>query len=245
MVEKNRRKFDNLQVINSPSKSVNEISSNLVLQDLKIGERMQLLPISGKVSYAQYIGHIPGISFLVTKPKTLEAFKGQILNVRILLQGNLYTFQAEVMSINKIPTAYMHLNVINKVEKKSIREELRVSLQKEVKIDSTKPFADGTNSLKALLTGISSGGASVETPVQLGVTGDDIFLTASFRVDECEKDISIQCTICQVRGWEDTKTRELILLHGIKFKFSGEEDKAFIEKYVAQQIWYAKTCNMI
>lgn len=245
MAEQNRRKFDNLQIINTPSKSQNEVASKLSLQDLSVGERVQLLPISGKVSYAQYIGHIPGISLLVTKPKTLDAFKDQVLNVRILLQGNLYAFQSAVMNINKMPTAYMHLNFPNKVEIKAIREELRVSLLMDVKVEGKKPFANGSTTSQAVLTDISNGGASMEAPVQLGVAGDKILLTANFKSDESEKKISIPCSLCQVRGWEDIKTRELTLLHGIKFEFTDEEDKVFIERYVAQQIRYAKTCKMI
>ncbi len=243
--EQNRRKFDNLQIISSPSKPQNGTTSKLSLQDLSVGERVQLLPISGRVSYAQYIGHIPGISLLVTTPKALDAFKDQVLNVRILLQGNLYSFQSTIMSMNKVPTAYMHLNYPNKVEIKAIREELRVSMTMDVKVEGKKEFANGDTTLRAILTDISNGGASMEAPVQLGVSGDKIILTANFKIDECEKRISIPCSICQVRGWEDIKTRELTLLHGIKFEFANKEDKAFVERYVAQQIRYAKTCKMI
>jgi len=245
MAEHNRRKFDNLQIINTPSKSKNEITSKLALQDLSVGERVQLLPISGKASYAQYIGHIPNVSLLVTKPKTLDAFKGQVLNVRILLQGNLYAFQSTVMAINKIPTAYMHLNYPNKVEIKAIREERRVSVAMDVKVEGKKPFVNGSNTSQALLTDISNGGASMEADVQLGVAGDKIRLTANFIPDEYDQEISIPCVICQVKGWEDTTTKELTLFHGIKFEFSNEGDRAIIERYVAQQIRYAKTHKMI
>ena len=245
MAEQNRRKFDNLQIASTPSRPQNETTSKLSLQDLSVGERVQLLPISGRVSYAQYIGHIPGTSLLVTTPKALDAFKDQVLNVRILLQGNLYSFQSTIMSMNKVPTAYMHLNYPNKVEIKAIREELRVSMTMDVKVEGKKEFANGDTTLRAILTDISNGGASMEAPVQLGVSGDKIILTANFKTDECEKRISIPCSICQVRGWEDIKTREVTVFHGIKFEFANKEDKAFVERYVAQQIRYAKTCKMI
>jgi len=245
MAEQNRRKFDNLQIINTPSKPENEITSKLALKDLSVGERLQLLPIAGKASYAQYIGHIPGVSLLVTKSKTLNVVKGQVLNVRILLQGNLYVFQSTVMAINEIPTAYIHLNYPNKVEIKAIREERRVSVAMDVKVEAKKAFANGSNASQGLLTDISKGGASMEADVQLGVAGDKILLTANFIPDEYDQEISIPCVICQVKGWEDTITKELTLFHGIKFEFANEGDRAIVERYVAQQIRYAKTCNMI
>jgi len=245
MAEQNRRKFDNLQIINSPSKAPSEITGKLALQDLSVGERLQLLPISGKAAYARYIGHIPGVSLLVTKPKTLNIVTGMVVNVRILLKGNLYSFQSTVMSLNKIPIAYMHLNYPDKVEIKAIREERRVSVAMDVKVEGEKAFANGSNTSQALLTDISNGGASMEAPVQLGVAGDKILLTANFIPGEYDQEISIPCVICQVKGLEDIKTKELTLFHGIKFEFSNEGDRAIIERYVAQQILYAKTCKMI
>jgi len=245
MTEQKRRKFDSLQIINAPSKTKSETEGNLVLQNLSAGDRVQLLPISGRVSYAQYIGHTPGISLLVTTPKTLDAFKGQILNVRILLQGNLYSFQSTIISLNQLPIGYIHLNYPSNVQVKAIREETRVSVMLDVQVEGQKEFANGKTTSQAIITDMSNGGASIEAPVQLGILGDKMTVTANIKTDEFEKKINIPCSICQVRGWEDAQTKELTVLHGIKFEFPNKEDQDFVEKYVAQQILYAQTCKII
>ena len=101
------------------------------------------------------------------------------------------------------------------------------------------------NLSNAILTDFSAGGASLEAPVQFGISGDKIVITGKFKMDESEKTITIPCSICQVRGNEDIKTKDVKLQHGVKFEFVNKEDENFVKNLIAQQIVYAKTRKIL
>ncbi|NOR68778.1 MAG: hypothetical protein GQ532_03625 [Methylomarinum sp.] len=216
-----------------------------LLENLSVGERVQLITNAGQTFYSGYIGYISEKSILIKVPKSLKASKGLCLKIRVLLHGNIYSFQSKVLCLNSVPIVYMHLSYPIDIEVSILREQLRVSMSMEVKVEAKKELSNGSRTANAILTDFSAGGASLEAPVQFGTTGDKITVTGKFKTNENEKTITIPCSICQVRGEEDIKTKDVNLQHGVKFEFVNKEDENFVKNLIAQQIVYAKTRKIL
>lgn len=229
-------------------------NSHIWLEQLAVGNRLQITPMTGSTPihyYSYYIGYAPNSSILVSNPKVNNKhfliLEGQWLNVRLMLRGGLYSFQSTVLHICHEPFDYIHISIPKKINHQDIRAWPRVTTSEQIEIYGAHGFSDGSTISVAEIINISIGGASVKASIQLGAIGSSVNIKGTFIMGKLSRKIDIPCTIRQIRIQEDKNTGLAFSDHGVSFELSNnnEEDKIFLYGYIYEQILYAKTRKLI
>lgn len=222
------------------------------VQLIQSGDRVQVSPVAGgrgQRYYAQYIGSIPGTSFLITMPeaqgRVMTVLNQQWLAVRLMSQGGLYTFQTTALAVRHEPCAYLHLLPPTRCEHRDVRQWPRVTINEPATLSADTPFADGSRQAAGRVVDISVGGALVEAPLYCGGVDDSLQVALALRLGSFERRVVIPCTIRQVRTREDPGTGRTVSLHGVEFAMRDEIDQIFIFGYVYEQIVLAKTRRLV
>lgn len=215
---------------------------------MKPGERLQLLGESVKY-YAYYIGFMPGASILVTTPeqdgKTMYITARQGLQVRAILNGELYRWASTVVESYSKPSPHLHLSYPTGLQRIELRKSRRVSIVRAAQaLADGQPFSNDAEQTDCHIVDISCEGAAVMVPVMLGNVGDKFILKTQLG-QASSKDYKITCVIRNSRISEDATSHYVSCCHGVEFEFVDDEQKQAVGNWVAELLGYAVTVHLV
>lgn len=208
---------------------------------LPISSRMQLQAVSEQSTErfpAKYLGHIKGVSLLVTTPivddKVLFVREGQVFIVRAFTGKTAFGFTASVLRACNAPVPYLHLSYPKQLQGVEIRATKRLA----VNIPATSQTLTNTHAqtLPCLLINVSPTGALVAAAQALGNSGDAIRL--AFRINLGPIDGNIEATgiIRSITPQEDATDKAFSVHHGVQFKGLQQLDILLLHSLAYQKM---------
>lgn len=208
---------------------------------LPVSSRLQLQTVSEQTTErfpAKYLGHIKGVSLLVTAPvvddKVLFIREGQPFIVRAFTGKTAFGFTASVLRACNVPTPYLHLSYPKQLHGVEIRTAKRLP----VNIPATSLALASTDAeLPCLLINVSPTGALIAAAQTLGNIGDSI--RVAFRINLGPIDGNIETTgiIRSITPVDDAATeKEFSVHHGVQFKELQQPDILLLHSLAYQKM---------
>jgi c-di-GMP-binding flagellar brake protein YcgR len=181
------------------------------------------------------------------KQKQMTLYEGEWLNVKVLLQGTLYTFQSQILKLYDAPTTHVHLSLPNDIEHHEIRQWQRITIYKMVEVTGESEFSNGKTQAMVMMVNISTGGVLLETSIHLGSIGAKVSMKGLFRMGMFEKELIIPGIIRKILIKEDKLTGDAYSQHGVEFILDDfdQADKVMLYGYVYEQVIYAYTRKLV
>lgn len=205
----------------------------------QVEERVQLCMQGGAtpIHYpARLIGYIRGVSILVTTPVVngipITLRDGEHVEVRMLIGSNICIFHSALQRVCISPTHYMHLEYPSIVH----IQELRKSPRARVSFSATATNAQGAQEV-AHIVNLSSHGAQIRVPAQLGQKGDSLKLVFHAAMDNMKTTLELDAQIQHVHSTRQLRDEETgILEYGIAFRDTPVEQTLWLSALVYQHI---------
>jgi len=212
---------------------------------LNAGDSLQLQfypPTSGSNEgryYVRVIGYLAGKSIITTSPvvdgRLILLRQSQQFTVRLISGNAVHGFISSLLKKTTVPYPYIHLSYPETLESKTIRSAQRVNTRIIVTIQNLEPGKELVKSKSALLNDLSSAGALIVAPEELGDVGDMISISVKLLVAGTEEYLSISAIIRRVLGKITVEDKE-VNRYGVEFEMSEEREKLIIHGYVYEQI---------
>jgi c-di-GMP-binding flagellar brake protein YcgR len=206
---------------------------------LQVGTRLQLiLARPGKPTYfSSLIGYVAGEYMLVKIPVehglTVPMQEGERVTVRVFSGVSVYTFSCDIESILLAPRYYMHLSFPQEIGRTPLRSAARVKVNLPAEVCS--PPSEHGSPVEAMLSDLSISGAFISAAEALGVPGDRISVSFTFRVQPTNQQVQIrtEATICSCRLLDMNGTRtERQHGMGIHFDRISENEQFMLQHYL-------------
>ena len=208
---------------------------------LPVSSRLQLQTASEQKTErypAKYLGHIKGVSLLVTAPivddKVLFIREGQPFIVRAFTGKTAFGFTASVLRACNVPTPYLHLSYPKQLHGVEIRTAKRLAVNI---LATSQALASADAELPCLLINVSPTGALIAAAQTLGNIGDSI--RVAFRINLGPIDGNIETTgiIRSITPLDDAATeKEFSVHHGVQFKELQQPDILLLHSLAYQKM---------
>ena len=208
---------------------------------LPVSSRLQLQTVSEQATErypAKYLGHIKGVSLLVTAPivddKLLFIREGQAFIVRAFTGKTAFGFTASVIRACNVPTPYLHLTYPKQLQGVEIRTAKRLAVN--IPATSQALALTDAQALPCLLINVSPTGALVAAAHELGTIGDSI--RVAFRIKLGPIDGSIETTgiIRSITPQADAIDKAFCVHHGVQFKELQQPDILLLHSLAYQKM---------
>ena len=208
---------------------------------LPVSSRLQLQTVSEQTTerfLAKYLGHIKGVSLLVTAPvvddKVLFIREGQAFIVRAFTGKTAFGFTASVIRACNVPMPYLHLSYPKQLQGVEIRTAKRLAVN--IPATSQALAMPDAQALPCLLINVSPTGALVAAAHTLGKIGDSVRM--AFRINLGPIDGSIETTgiIRSITPQEDATDNAFCVHHGVQFKELQQPDILLLHSLAYQKM---------
>lgn len=214
--------------------------------DIKISPgdivQMQMANYEESRYFVKVIGFLAGHTLLVTTPATKGApmaiREGQQVTVRLLSKNTVYGFESYVVKVTLVPYAYLHLKFPETMESQVVRNAQRAATQIIASIENPNIPETAQKGLPAIIANLSTTGASLESPKNLGKMGENIVIHSKFTVAKIDKYLALAGVIRNVRDKPHSETP--MLQYGVEFQLLTPEDQLVLHGYVYEQIAIGK-----
>lgn len=220
-------------------------SSDLKLQ---VGELLQLQPRDGsddRRMQVQLIGYLPGVSLLVTTPRTgnkvMIMREGQPFVVRMMVGNRILGFATTITRSCARPFPYLHLAYPAEMQQITVRNSQRVRLKLFASLKNDNSGFQFEKPHPATVVDLSTSGSLLVSGEQLGDLGDKVILSCAVKVANIEKLLSVPAIIRNVHMEHSDEHGEDSYYHGLEFKLSDQQDIFALHGYVYEQIIKAQT----
>lgn len=205
----------------------------------QVWERVQLRLLGTDIQtcyYAHLIGYIKDQSILVTTPiahgQRIIMADGERLEVRMLTGRNIVVFQSEVMRVCVSPSFYMHLQYPSMVRMQKLRSVPRARMS----ITATVTSEEGVEEIAQIID-LSSEGAQVNIPRNVGGKGQFLRISFQARVDELKTTLTLKGLIQHARpARPGLESGPETLEYGIAFPSASASDRLWLKCVVYQHI---------
>ncbi len=208
---------------------------------LPVGSRLQLQLSTDQDSErhnAKYLGHIKGVSLLVTTPvvdgKVLFIREGQTFIVRTFTGKTAFGFTASVIRACNAPTPYLHLSYPKQLHGVEIRSTKRLAVNI---IASIQLLNSEAASVSGLIVNVSPSGALIAATKALGKVGESILVTFRVKLGPIDGYIETKGIIRSITHVEDGAGEDAQKLnHGIQFKELQQPDILLLHSLAYQKM---------
>lgn len=173
---------------------------NLLTLDLGIGDALQLQDSSPSNHryFAKLIGFLNKAGVVVSHPmqdkKLLPMNDGQGFLVRGFSGRKTYEYNADVLSVSRIPYPLLHLSFPDRIETLTMRRALRIKPNLAGWIES-KDTSSAQIRIPMIVVDISTSGARVHAKRQFGRIGEVVSVSCRLPIDDEEQIFSISAVI--------------------------------------------------
>lgn len=208
--------------------------------NLKVGDSIQVNLHSDQNDtryIVRLIGYLPGVSMLIGTPRangnTLLMREGQQMTIRLLTGSTVYGFESRVMRVCNTPFPYLHVAFPKEFASTVVRKAQRASTNIIASVENSE--RGGKEPQPAVISDLSTAGASLMASAPLGEVGDCIMIRTKLVIGGIEKYLSLAAMIRAVRQREDEATG-VRHRHGVEFQLLGPEEQLVLHGYVYEQI---------
>ena len=208
---------------------------------VKLGEHIQLQYIPGddrERLNAKVIGHAPGLSLIITAPKTSTGLpllrEGQSFVIRMLQGSKVYGFESSVLKYFSSPYPHVHLKQPKAVECIVVRGSRRVDTEHVVSVQG-----QNNEQVSATMVNTSVSGSLLQTKNSAGQKGDKLSISVELTVAGFQKYIRITGIIRNVTTPDEIESQdggENFYRYGMEFVDVDENDTIILHAYVHEQL---------
>lgn len=221
--------------------SGNDSSYDFDEMKLPVGSRLQLQISTDQEAerhIAKYLGHIKGVSLLVTTPivdgKVLFIREGQTFIVRTFTGKTAFGFTASVIRACNVPTPYLHLSYPKQLHGVEIRSTKRLAVN--IIASAQRVDSDAAN-VSCLIINVSPSGALIAAAKALGNVGDTLLITFRIKLGPIDGYIETKGIIRSITHVEDAAGDDTQKLHhGIQFKELQHQDILLLHSLAYQKM---------
>jgi len=209
---------------------------------LPIGSRLQLQTATDHDSerhIAKYLGHIKGISLLVTTPivddKVQFVREGQTFIVRAFTGKTAFGFTSSVLRVCNAPTPYLHLSYPKQLHGVEIRSAKRLP----VNLIATAQKLDTAEaaSVPCLIVNVTPSGALVAAEQSLGNINDTIQVAFRIKLGPIDGTIETKGIIRSITPVEDSAgDNQYSMHHGMQFNELQQNDILLLHSLAYQKL---------
>ncbi len=207
---------------------------------LRVGMSLQMRQTSAngvQQFTVQYIGTIPGLSFLTTLPKVGETpiwlRPGVKLSFRALVGTHAYAFDTSTLRARSKPCSYAHFAIPPRVQYRSVRRDPRIDIRLPVEVRR----ADGTRTM-AIMRDLSLRGATLELVGKLADTGDSVAIDMPVILPELARTLALNAIVRNCTDYIESVDKGRFR-YGVEFAALDEEGGIllhyFIDHMIAEQ----------
>lgn len=223
-------------------KDGNDSSYDFDEMKLPVGSRLQLQTSTDQNPeryIAKYLGHVKGVSLLVTTPvvdeKVLFIREGQTFIVRAFTGKTAFGFTSSVLRVCNAPTPYIHLSYPKQLHGVEIRSAKRMA----VNLIATAQQLDATEapSLPCLIINVSPSGALIAAAQSLGKINDTIQVAFRIKLGPIDGYIETKGIIRSITPVEDSAgDNKYGMHHGMQFKELQQTDILLLHSLAYQKL---------
>jgi hypothetical protein len=209
---------------------------------LQVDQRLQL-DVSGKAVaehiHARLLGYLKGTTLIVRLPTTpaggIGLSEGNEVTVRGFTGRIAFSFTSLVEKIRHVPYIYCHLRFPAEIRGAEIRKAMRVQVVIPARV--VNPRLGGEGGMAAAIGDISSAGAMLTSPTNLGSVGDSVTLSFRFWIPPNDYEVNLNIAgILQVITPLEQNEGATGLRYGIKFKGMRSTEAILLQTLVYQRL---------
>jgi hypothetical protein len=209
---------------------------------LQVDQRLQL-DVSGQPDaehiHARLLGYQKGTTLIVRLPKTptggVGLSEGNEAMVRGFTGRIAFSFTSLVEKIRHVPYLYCHLRFPAEIRGAEIRKAMRVQVALPARV--INPRMGGDAGMEATIGDISSAGAMLTSPTNLGRVGDAVTLSFRFWIPPDDYEVNLYAGgVIQVITPQQEWAGIPGLRYGIKFKGMRSTEAVLLQALVYQQL---------
>lgn len=223
-----------------------EPSNNLVelpLNDIKIGESIQISPVADEIANAKYfikyLGGLDKKSLICTLPelddKVLYVKEHSTYKVQLFSGKDVFSFTTVVDAVYNRPYPHMHLKFPRDVYSKNLRKNQRIQTSIITSLLNKTPGEYLNHKIAGRIVDLSLGGAMMESSKVAGAVGDELECSFKVSLDGDEAFLVIPCLIRNINEIADANNQK-ILKHGVQFKELPFQDRIVLQSLIFQSI---------
>lgn len=177
-----------------------ELVDDFLLLSASVGDALQLQDTSPAKNryYAKLVGYLNKHSITVTQPrsngKLIDISVGEEFFVRGFSGAKTYEFNATVLGVCSVPYPYVHLSFPERVSTLQMRGAMRIKTRLTCSIIA----AVGGLKMPATINDLSTSGASIQSPVQLGQRGEAVQINLNLPIEGDEQSFVVSAIIRNV-----------------------------------------------
>jgi hypothetical protein len=185
--------------------------------------------------YTKLIGFVDNEFVMLQIPQAkgwdVPLREGQSVEVRLFSGVSIFQFSAHIQAILINPRNYVLLSFPDKVQKSKLRSHVRVPVSLPVRLTHLPEDQQHFQVLD-----LSSGGASLAGPAQLGKVGDAFKLTLSFHLETSGQleHFQVDSTIQNIEVIQKPNSQSQVYKHGLKF--AKHDPRVVLYIYELQQV---------
>jgi len=224
----------------------NETSYDFDEMKLPIGSRLQLQTSTEQNPerhMAKYLGHIKGVSLLVTTPvvdeKVLFIREGQTFIVRAFTGKTAFGFTSSVIRVCNAPTPYLHLSYPKQLQGVEIRSVKRLPVNMIATVQKIEEAVaeEEAPSLPCLIINVSPSGALIAAAQPLGKINDTLLIAFRIKIGPIDGYIETQGIIRSITPVDDNSSENKYNMHhGMQFKELQQTDILLLHSLAYQKL---------
>lgn len=214
---------------------------------LQVGESLQLQPRDGDARRMQVklIGYLPGASLLVTTPrsgdKVMIIREGQPFVARMMVGNRIVGFATTVIRVCSRPFPYLHLSYPEEMEQITVRQAQRVRVKLFASLKNANPDFKFEKAQPATIVDLSTTGALLVAPLQLGEVGDKMTMSCAFKIGGAEKLLTLKAILRNVHVEDNDEHGKQSFHHGLEFDLKNQQETFALHGFVYEQIVRAQS----
>ena len=212
--------------------------------NVKDALQLQYYPESSENSntryYVRVIGYSEGRSVLTTSPtmngRLVLLKEGQQFAVRLLSGNSVQGFVSSVIKHTTTPYPYMHLSYPKDLESIVVRNAQRINTRIIAAVQNQEEGKADKCTKSGIISDISTTGAMVSSPQEIGDVGDLITIKTKMGVGDVAEYVNLSAIIRRCLGSDEVASDANKYNYGVQFQLVEEHDKLIINGYVYEQI---------
>jgi c-di-GMP-binding flagellar brake protein YcgR len=209
---------------------------------LQLGEILQLQHAPPSTNTDRFsvklLGYHPDQSLIITTPRKhgnpIIVRDGHTFTVRLLQGSNIIAFQSQVLLASAKPYPHLHLSYPDEVESAMVRNAARVPIELDAQVLVTLPSKKQVR-LDVLVTDLSTSGAGILSPKQLGKVGDRLQVYLRLEVCGGKDNLQLHAFLRNLKEVE-SEEGETRYLHGVQFAGLNRFQQLLLCGYVLSQV---------
>jgi len=190
--------------------------------------------------YVRVIGYSEGRSVITTSPmvngRLMLMKEGQQFAVRLLSGNSVQGFVSSVIKHTTTPYPYMHLSYPKELESIVVRNAQRINTRIIAAVQNQEEGKAAMCTKSGVISDISTTGALVSSPEEIGGVGDLITINTKMGVGDVEEYVNLSAIIRRCLNKKEVGAEAGEFNYGVQFQLIEEHDKLIINGYVYEQI---------